>query len=150
MAFSYNPALQSNKDRVRFLLQDTTNTTARPAQLDDGEILWALSTEANIYMAAALCADTLASRARGVTSKKVGGLSLTYGTEEMWTALSKKLRSRGQTHAIPTAGGITKADRDDMWENTDLLRPSFFSELHEDPAGPVAVRAANWSEEEGV
>lgn len=146
MAFTYSAALTTNKDRVRFLLQDTTNTTARPNLLDDDEITWVLTVEMNIYMAAALCADALASRFRGQSQKIVGNLSITYSSV-MWSDIAKKLRARGSMHMVPTAGGITITDRDAIWENTDLLRPSFFSRLHEDPEQLPPTRNADLTEE---
>ena len=134
-AFSYNAALITSLDKVRFLLQDTTNTTARPNLLDDGEITWTISTEANVYMAAAMCAETMATRFRGLVSKTVGNLSLTYDrAAETWQAIADRLRTRGSLHMLPTAGGILSADRDAFWEDSDLLRPSFFDGLQQSDA----------------
>ena len=147
MAFTYSAALGSTRDRVRFLLQDTTNTTARPNLLDDGEIDWALTTEANVYMAAAICADALAGRFRGLSQKKVGSLSLTYSGEQ-WQDIAKWLRARGTTHQQISAGGVYEADRDAIWEDSDLLRPSFFSRVHEDPGQLPPSRASDLSEED--
>jgi len=131
---------------VRFLLQDTTNTTARPALLADDEIDWALTVEANLYMAAAVCADALAGRFRGVSAKSVGSLSLSYTTAQ-WADLATALRRRGSTHQVVTSGGVTTADRDAIWDDTSLLRPSIFSELGYDPAGQAPSRGAVDEEE---
>jgi len=135
MTFTYNASLASELFQVRFLLQDTVDSTARPALLDDGEITWALSTESNIYMAAAMCADALASRFRGTSRKKVGDLELHYSAK-MWDDIAAKLRARGAVDMIPTAGGILIADRDAIWADTSLLRPSFYSGLGQDPTQP--------------
>ena len=147
MAFTYDATLDTNLDRVRFLLQDTVNTTARPALLDDGEITWILTVEANIYMAAAMCADALATRYRGTTSKTVGSLSLSY-SPKTWEDIAKRLRLRGASHMLPTAGGILRDDRDAIWSDTDLLRPSFFSTLHQDPEQTPPSRTGDLTEEE--
>jgi hypothetical protein len=141
MPFSYDPALGSDTDRVRFLLQDTTNTTARPNLLDNGEILWALATEANVYLAAALCAEALATRFRGLTAKSVGSLSLTYDqAAKTWGAIADRLRARGATHQILSAGGIYTADRDAIWEDADLIRPDVFSRIHQDASALPPAR----------
>lgn|SRR3990167_516133 len=145
MAFTYD--VSTDRGKVRFLVQDTTDTTARPALLQDAEVDFTLGVEANIYMAAALCADALASRFRGLSNKRVGGLSLTYDPK-LWEGVAARLRLRGSMHMLPTAGGILVADRDAIWENTDLLRPSFFSAIHEDPQQLPPARASNLSEEE--
>ena len=148
MAFTYSDALDTNASIVRFLLQDHTNTTAKPALLADGEITWALSTEANVYDAAAICAETLAARFRGLMSKSVGSLSLSYGgAEKAWMAIAERLRKRGAVSQVLTAGGITIADRDAIWENTDLLRPAFFTQLHSDPTTMPPARRSDLSEE---
>lgn len=142
MAFSYSPALQSDKDIVRFLLQDTVNTTARPAFLDDGEVMWALSTEMNVYMAAAILADTIAARFRGMVRKKVGGLEIQYGVEQ-WEKVSTRLRQRGASYMTPSAGGITISDRDEIWLDTNLIRPEAYSGLGYDPTNPQPNQL-NW------
>ena len=145
MAFTYD--VSTDRGKVRFLIQDVTDTTSRPALLQDAEVDFTLTVEQNIYMAAALCADALASRFRGQSQKTVGSLSITYSSE-MWSDIAKKLRARGSMHMIPTSGGITVADRDAIWENTDLLRPSFFSRLQEDPHTLPPMRNADLTEEE--
>tara|TARA_Y100000310_G_scaffold98201_1_gene95935 strand:- start:26063 stop:26509 length:447 start_codon:yes stop_codon:yes gene_type:complete len=146
MAFTYTSALTSTRDQVRFLLQDTTNTSTRPALMQDGEIDWALTVEANIYMAGALCAEALATRFRGLSSKKVGDLQLAY-SPTMWEGIAKRLRARGSLHAVPTAGGITITDRDAIWADTDLLRPTFFDRVLGDRTSLPASRG-DWEEEE--
>lgn len=149
MGFTYDASLASDRDRVRFLLQDTTNSTARPNLLDDGEIAWVLTVEQNVYMAAALCAEALSTRFRGLVSKSVGSLSLTYDkAAETWKAIADRLRARGSLHMLPTAGGILKDDRDGIWEDADLLRPSFFSTMHQDPQQLPPARTSDLSEEE--
>ena len=145
MAFTYD--VTTNRGKVRFLLQDTTNTTARPALMQDDEVDFALGVEMNIYMAAALCADALASRFRGMSNKRVGSLSLTYD-QKMWEGIADRLRARGSGHMQLSAGGVLVADRDAIWEDTDLLRPSFFSRLQEDPHEMPPARGGGWTEEE--
>lgn len=144
MSFTYDVALGTDNDRVRFLLQDTDST--KPL-LQDEEIAWVVAAEANVYMAAAFCADLLASKARLVKSKSVGGLSISYGPE-VWEKVAEKLRLRGSTNQVLTAGGVFKDDRDAIWENADLLRPSFFSRLHEEPTALPPRRGSDYSEEE--
>ena len=142
MAYTYSAATvgSNTTHSVRFLLQDNTNTTARPALLDDDEIAWVLTTEKNIYMAAALIADTLASRFRGTSSKKVGELELRYDTK-YWEGIASKLRARGQSHQVLSAGGVLTADRDALFEDTDLIQPEMFKDMQQDPKtqGPSTV-----------
>ena len=149
MGFTYTVASIATSDlfKVRFLLQDTTNTTARPNLMDDAEINWVLTTEANVYMAAALCADALASRFRGTASKKVGNLELRY-SHEYWDGVAKKLRARGSSHQVISAGGVYVADRDASFENADVIQPEMFTGMMEDPTAQGPSRSTDLAEEE--
>lgn len=146
-AFSYNAALTTKLDQVRFLLQDTVNTTPRPNLLDDGEITWALTTEQNIYMAAAICADALATRFRGTSSKKVGDLELRYDTK-YWDGIATKLRQRGSSHQVLSAGGILIADRDALFEDADVIQPKMFTDMLQDPGAQGPSTTPRISEQE--
>ena len=134
MAFTYTVAniASSTLFQVRFLLQDHTNTTARPALMDDAEIQWVLTTEQNVYMAAALCADALAARFRGTASKKVGNLELRF-SHEYWDGVAKKLRARGSSHQVISAGGLSIAEMDAYFEDTDLIQPTMYAGMMQDP-----------------
>ena len=129
MSFSYD--VTTNRGKVRWLVQDTTDTTARPALMQDAEVDYALTTEMNVFMAAALCADVLASRFRGTASKTVGGLSIRYD-QTFWEGIAKQLRARGSTHQVISAGGWNKDDRDTYFEDADIVQPEFWKGIHED------------------
>ena len=124
MSFSYsgNPA-SSSKDQVRFLIQDTAATNQ---QATDEEIDWVISTEANIYMAAALVMEMVARRSSGIVSKKVGDLSITYRSPAAMLEEAKTLRARGRSaYQIPTAGGISVSEKLSHEQDTDIPKPSF-------------------------
>lgn len=78
MSFSYDPALATDRDWVRFLLGDTTDTSAK---LTNEEISAVLREEKNKYLAAARCGHLFLERggAGKVLSKSVDGLSVSYG-----------------------------------------------------------------------
>src|SRR3972149_1766028 len=141
-SWTYDADLSKPKDRVRFLIQDT-DTNRQLFQ--DQEIIWELSQEVNIYMTAARLCDIMAAKTRSLRSKSVGGLSLTW-TTETWEGVAAKLRLRGSTYQLPTAGGVLVDDRDAFWEDSDLLRPSFFGEVHANPDALTVTRVK--SEEE--
>lgn len=141
--FTYDALLNDDISRVRFLLQDTSNTAAKPALLDDGEIAWAVREELNIYYAAAICAETLAVRSRGVSSKSVGGLSIAYGNAAVsWSTVADRLRARGDllvaegtasaAYAIPSAGGIYDSDRESYRLNLSLIKGKIWDGIFED------------------
>ena len=132
MSFSYsgNPA-SSNKDAVRFLIKDTTSASA---QATDEEINWVVSQEANIYMAAALIMETIARRVDGLTSKKTGDLTLTWGNTSNMLQQASNLRARGQgSYQELYAGGISKADKLSHEQDTDVPKPSFKRDRMDNP-----------------
>ncbi len=56
MTWTYSDALATNKDIVRFLVQDTDST--RPL-LSDGEVIYSLTVETEVLLAAAFLCETL-------------------------------------------------------------------------------------------
>ncbi len=119
--YSGNPAA-SDKDAVRFLIQDTQ---ANRPLLQDEEIAWLLTQEANGFTAAAMCCDILVARGGAVSSKHVGPLSLTYDPK-FYLELAATLRSRGLAYQVPYIGGISIADKQINDTNPDAVSPRFF------------------------
>jgi hypothetical protein len=100
--YSGNPA-SSDRDRIRFLIGDTKETTQ---SLADGELDYLLSTHPSPEAAAAAAAEAMADRYAGlsVTTKRVGDLSLSYEygqTGDRFMALAKRLRQRHWGIAVP-------------------------------------------------
>lgn len=115
--------------QVRFLVGDT-NLDAMVLQ--DEEIDWLLTQEANVYMAAAAAADKIilvmagASGAVGttgpVTRKRIGQTDISYAngrTSSQYETLAASLRRRGRSHQTIFAGGISQSDKDDRDLDTD-------------------------------
>ena len=143
MAFSYSgDPSASDEDSVRFLLQDTVDTGHF---LEDKEITWLLTQEMNVYTAAARGADMISGRSHNVKTKKVGDLSIAFGSET-WKALAEWLRGRGYGYRIPTAGGIGRADKRTLTEDSDWVVPDFFRDLHRDPQALKPTRLPNPNE----
>jgi hypothetical protein len=131
MAWTYVLAnLSANgKDTVRFLIQDIQ--VGRPLCADE-EIAWALASESNIYMAAALCCDILVARAGNVESRWIGDLRVTYDPQ-FYRGLAMLLRTRGVSHQIPYAGGISISDKMEQQQDTDATQPRAFRTLLDSP-----------------
>ncbi len=130
MGFSYANPNESPKDQVRFLVGDTVSGTAL---LQDEEIEWLLTTEANVYRAAAVACEQIATQIRNVMSKSVGGLSISYGSPDQWDKRACRLRARGNSHQIPYVGGISKDDKDAHRSTDDVVQPAFTVDLHDTP-----------------
>lgn len=131
MSWTYVNTLLTDRDRVRFLIQDT-NTNAQLVQ--DEEIVWVLTQELNCYMAAAAIADALASKARGVQSKSVGDYSVSYSADH-WDNLAKRLRSRGASYQVPSAGGLSISGKEALTDDTDAVQPIFARGMQENTGG---------------
>ena len=132
MAWTYDLSklVTSGRDQVRYLVQDTDS--ARQLARDE-EIDWALTQEMNVFMASAAILEAIANRFRGVSSKTVGSLSLSYEGADAMLRRAERLRQRGKTYQTLSAGGISLADRDTLADNTDLIQPNFRLGIHDNP-----------------
>jgi hypothetical protein len=94
MTFTYVGPATADRDKVRFLIQDTDST--RPHMTDE-EIAWLLTEWADVYDAAANAAEVLAAKYAGKAdySKSVGDLSLneSFGSQAQgFKELAKSIR----------------------------------------------------------
>jgi hypothetical protein len=130
MSWSFNAALLTNKDKVRFHIGDT-NTNRQLVQDETIEAI--LGTEANVYMAAATILEGIA---RGLTAggvledRKVGETRIRYRRAADLRADANALRMRGAAHMKPSAGGIytsdtTASDNDTSLEKSEISRRMF-------------------------
>jgi hypothetical protein len=117
-------------DQVRFLIQDVQ--TNRQLATDE-EINWVLSTEANIYMAAAAVCDVISSRYAGAKSRWIGDLRLVYDPAH-YRGLAASLRARGAGHQTPFAGGISVSDKMIQQQDADAVQPRSFRTQLDNPA----------------
>ena len=152
--WSYDPTLMASataglyagstvgvRNQIRFVIQD--NQPARPL-IVDGEIDWMQAQEANAYMAAAACCETLVARAGNVQSKGVGPLRLAY-SPEFYAGLAATLRARGMTYQVPYVGGISIADKLAQQDDPDWVPVRFFRGEFDNPRAqqPTAGSQAN-------
>jgi hypothetical protein len=131
MTWTYNPALTTNKDKVRFLVRDVDS--AKPL-LQDEEILGILEMESAARRAAATCAESLAAHFGQLATTLVDdlGVTVTYADRAaFFTGLAMKLRNRANIAVAPTAGGITISSKQVQADNTDRVQPAFRRELHD-------------------
>lgn len=98
----------SDKDRVRFLLGDTST----PWTFTDEEILYVLETQGNVYASAAELATIKATEYADKKDKTVGPLSISYGeSSDRWLAVAKNLRGRsGRTSGAKAV--VTQTQRE--------------------------------------
>ena len=105
MAFTYVDPSSGDRDKVRFLVQDTDSTDAH---LQDAEITYLVSTWGNVYDAAIAAAEIISGQYAHKTnySRSVGDLSISesYGASAAeFRALADRLRSQRDRLYVPIA-----------------------------------------------
>jgi hypothetical protein len=127
MAFTYVDPSSSDRDKVRFLIQDTDSTDVH---LQDAEITYLLTTWVNVYDAAIAAAEIIAGQYAHKTnySRSIGDLSIS----ESYASSAAEFRSladrlRGQkndlyppTVKVNSAALISTAERTQTVFNTDF------------------------------
>jgi len=133
MTFTYgNDPANSNRDAVRVLLNDVTESTAL---LTDETVAWLLSAHPNVWYAAAAGADMLAAQnASSVSEKQVGDLKVKYGAGDIaaqWSSRAAELRRLGAVKGFKAySGGISIADKDSQESDSDWDRPGVSLGMH--------------------
>jgi len=128
-------------DRVRVLCGDPAGDTQ---VLDDSIISFFLEEyNGNYYRAAADAAAAIAAYYAGQVDIRVGILSSSNSQKtqqfaELATALRRRADDKALAMAVPFAGGISIAGKEEAEENTDRVPPSFTRDLHEEEGEPDA------------
>jgi hypothetical protein len=94
MAKTFDEGLATDKDWVRFAIGDFIVATA---VLDDDTINAVLGLELNKWLAAASCAQSIAAKGKGLASKKVEDLQLTWedNADSAYARLIADLKEEG-------------------------------------------------------
>jgi hypothetical protein len=134
MAWTYDTSLPANKDKVRFFAGDTESGAA--VTTSDEEIAALLALGGGVKAAAAQLCDHLALRyaQRGQQLTDDIGQSVNYGDlAAQFKDRARVLRSQAAFGGAPFAGGISIADKQAQLDDSDRVRPSFTTTLHEAP-----------------
>lgn len=147
MAWTYgdDPVISSTataaqkRDAVRFLAQENQTATQR---VSDAEVAFLIAQEANVWKAAARCAELVANRMGAVASRTVDRLTITYGRQD-YLNLAKSLRARGRSNEVPFVGGISVSEKDLLPADSDWPPPWFGRATHEDQGGTTGTITRN-------
>lgn len=135
MTFTYVDPSASDKDTVRFLVQDTKEPEH---YLEDEEILWGINAWYELYgtleFVAAALADTISARYAREVSYSADGVSIGLGAVgEQFRMLAESLREQHKNRLVggsPSAGGATLDEAPDP-----SIAPMIFGTgMHDDPA----------------
>jgi hypothetical protein len=137
MTFTYVGPATSDRDKVRFLIQDTDSTAPH---MTDEEINWLISEWADVYDAAANAADVLAGQYahRADYSKSVGDLSLneTFSTQsQRFAALATNLRLNRMRRFAPSWIANADALKSTSARNVTTYNTDAYMGQFDDPRG---------------
>lgn len=132
MTWSYSPALSTEKDQVRYLIGDTDMTDQL---LSDEELAFSLTRASTLDGAAADAAQAIAAKFARMVDRTVGPLSIRYSEKQQhYELLAERLYGqRGSLLSVPTAGGISVAERDLALADEDRPRDLFDVGMHDFP-----------------
>ncbi|MDE2467772.1 MAG: hypothetical protein KGL35_03280 [Bradyrhizobium sp.] len=141
MTWSYNPATLATvkKDQVRLLIGDT----ASPDPLmQDEEINFLISLRNSIYGAAAECCRSLAAQFARQADSTQGSMHTTYSSKSRAyasRAAQYENMAISRSGALPFAGGISIADKQQTEADSDRVPPQFNIGMDDNPlpVGPA-------------
>ena len=137
--YSGNPAA-SSLDQVRFLIGDTDTSDQL---ISDEEILWSITNNGSAYAAAIQCCSAIIASGR-LTDKRVGDLQIFKSQRvNQYQQLIAELKRRLATGAIPYAGGISKADKLGVVNDSDRVEPAFRIGLHDNPSNRTTTASTS-------
>lgn len=120
--YSGDPS-QSPKDAVRFIIGDTIESDPI---LQDEEINYILSQNANIDDAAYNACVGIVAKFSRLINQSVGEVKLEYSQRvKHYQQLADKLEQSANIVAIPYAGGISTADKQEMQSDNSIVQPAF-------------------------
>jgi hypothetical protein len=123
--YSGDPA-SSDRDKVRFLVFDTDATEQL---ISDEEVLWLISEQSNVYMAAANAAEAIAAKFAKDLNRSAVGLSASPGNRgAFYLELADKLRAQISTtnrHGDIFVGGLSLDKKADLDADPDNVQPAF-------------------------
>lgn len=147
MSATYALPLSTNIHRVRLLIGDTDTSNAN---IEDEEIAFFLEEEANIYMAGAAAAVSIARKLQAglFEDRKVGETRLRTKRVTELLALAEDLRNRGRNYQLPSAM-IYDSDKQEILDNDSLLPGSIEKGMHDYPGATESSRPEEIADFEG-
>ena len=133
MAFTYVDPTSGDRDKVRFLIQDTDSTDPH---LQDAEVTYLLTTWGNVYAAAAYAAEAIAAKYSHKTnySRSIGDLSISesYATSAAeFRELAKSLRAQELDLFPPSVKINASAIMSTADKTVTTYKTDFYTGIHD-------------------
>lgn len=153
-SYSYDPS-DSDVDAVRFEIQDTNSSAFL---LADTEIEWVILDEngtaagtpttitgPTLFLPAARCCEVIAQRFLQQADTQVGQLKVTSTKRAAeYIQRAKEMRDKAQSFFAPYAGGQSKSEDRELWEDADLTHPKFSLDEFNNPYAPDGGGGYGW------
>ena len=134
MSWTFENDYSLDRDKIRLLVGDTDTNEQLVA---DEAIAWALTEEGNIYLAAAIIAESIASTFARKADTSVGDIKIncsTMASNYMAKAADLRKRANKKTFVSPYAGGLSKAEKLASSQSDDLVKPEFKKGMFNNPS----------------
>jgi hypothetical protein len=148
VSWSFDPTLAQPKDKVRLLIGDWTASEQFLADETIEAILASYALPATpsllqLYMPAAVSCEAIAATFARKESQSVVGASVSWSSQHgKFLGLAKQFRKWARNRVrVPTAGGLSIAEREAALLDEDLPRRLFEVGLHDDPEAHADPRA---------
>jgi hypothetical protein len=133
VAFTYVDPTSGDRDKVRFLIQDTDSTDAH---LQDAEVTYLISVWGNVYAAAAYAAEAIAAKYAHKTnySRSIGDLSISesYATSaQEFRELANRLRTQELDLFPPSAKINASAIMATADKTVTTYKTDFYTGMHD-------------------
>lgn len=150
MTWTFENDFTTTRDQVRIECGDVVFADQ---QLDDKAIAYAQTVEGSILSAAARCCEWLQSFYARKADMSEGALRIALSQRaKAYLEKSKELRFRDAITAVPYAGGISIADKENNNNDTDRVPPAFFRGMQDNPIAmqdtPGEVQGDPFSQEQ--
>lgn len=125
MTFTYTADPQNVQlDAMRLLIGDTDSTAPL---LQDSECNYFLSLNSNTFLAASESCKAISAKFARLADTTVDSVSIKHSQKakqyaELGENLERKVKIMG---ALPFAGGISRQEIANNWNDNDLVKPSF-------------------------
>lgn len=142
--WTYVDTLVTVRDQLRFLVGDND-----PADqlVSDGEVAWASSQDANIYLAAVTLCQAIAAKFARQADTAIGDVKVSLSQRAIAykaRAAELMIAAAQSVPGIPYAGGISVGDKTGNEQDSDRLVPSFTRRAGDDPV-IAATDGAAWT-----
>lgn len=132
--WSYNPAELATNEiyQIRAEIQDSDSQNQR---LQDEEIAYAISTERNMWCAAARCSEMISRAYLAKADVKLGRAMMVTYTKmaDQYKTMACELRRKSLGTIIPYAGGTLILDKVAIAQDSSLVGPAFTRNIQENP-----------------